>query len=397
MGERTVVDEIVRELCHRVSAERLRELTLELVQIPSPTGDAARVTQHYARCVEALGLPVEVDTTYAGSPSTIARWGETDGAQLVLDGHLDTIHAPHPAPTHRDGVIYGRGAGDMKSGIAAMVETARVLSESGLRLGGELVLVTHALHEAPVGHMEALSALIRRGDLFTDAALVAEGPFDEAHIQGKGQAIFDVTVSRDGEPLHENVARARGIPNPIDYAAEIADRFVREDRRIADRCHPLLGPETFFLGQIHGGDFYNRVPTQAYLNGIHRYWPDKGWDDVRTRINKLIASIEPPDSLQIAVEVGGNGLGYAIDPDSALVRALRWGYAQITGRELPLMGGNSVSDVNVIAREAGIPVLGHGTGSTTAHADLESVRVADIVRTTQVLIATAIRYLGIEA
>ncbi|MCD6301964.1 MAG: M20/M25/M40 family metallo-hydrolase [Anaerolineae bacterium] len=390
-----MANRIVQELCARVSAERLRDLTLELVRIPSPTGDAVKVTQRYAERVEELGLPVEVDTAYAGSPSTIARWGDSGGRQLVLDGHLDTIHAPHPAPSYRDGIIYGRGSGDMKSGIAAMVEAARVLLESGLRLSGELVLVTHSLHEAPVGHMEALSALIGRDDLFVDAAIVTEGGFDEAHIQGKGQAIFDITISRQGEPLHENAARAQGIPNPMHAAAEIAARFVQENRHLQKSQHPLLGPETFFLGQIHGGDFYNRVPTRAYVNGIHRYWPDKSWDDVRARIAALIASVATPDSLQVEVETTGNGLGYAINPDSALVRALQWGYAQITGRELPLVGGYSVSDVNVIARQAGIPVLGHGTGSTTAHADLESVRVADIVRTTQVLLATTVRYLGI--
>jgi len=390
-----MTDQIVRELCDRVSAERLRDLTLELVRIPSPTGDAVQVTQRYAERVEEIGLPVEIDTAYPGSPSTISRWGPSGERQLVLDGHLDTIHAPHPAPSYRDRVIYGRGSGDMKSGIAAMAETARVLAESGLRLDGELVLVTHSLHEAPVGHMEALRALIRRKDLFVDAAIVTEGGFDEAHIQGKGQAIFDVAISRQGEPLHENVARAHGIPNPMHVAAEIAARFVQENRRIEEWQDPLLGPETFFLGQIHGGDFYNRVPTRAYVNGIHRYWPDKGWDDVRARIAALIASVERPDSLKIEIETTGNGLGYAIDPNSALVRALRWGYSQITGRELPLVGGYSVSDVNVIAREAGIPVLGHGTGSKTAHADLESVRVADIARTTRVLLATAVRYLGV--
>jgi len=390
-----MTDEITAKLCQQVSAQRLHDLTLELVQLPSPTGDAVRVTQRYAEHVGALGVPVELDTSYAGSPSTVTRWGPRGGAQLVLDGHLDTIHAPHPAPTTRDGVIYGRGAGDMKSGIAAMVETLRVLRESGITLHGELVLVTHSLHEAPVGHMEALIDLTHRDDLFTDAALVAEGGFDQAHIQGKGQAIFDVTISRQGEPLHENVARPRGIPNPMHLAAEIANAFVQEDRRLASAQHPLLGPETFFLGQIHGGDFYNRVPTRAYVNGIHRYWPDKEWDDVRARIHQIVSFVSRPAGLTVEVEIGGNGLGYAIDPDSRLVSALQWGYGHATGRELPLVGGNSVSDVNVIAREAGIPVLGHGTGSTTAHADLESVRVADIVRTTQVYIATVVRYLGV--
>ena len=68
----------------------------------------------------------------------------------------------------------------------------------------------------------------------------------------------------------------------------------------------------------------------------------------------------------------------------------------MVGEALQLVGALSVSDVNVIAREGGIPVVAHGTGSTTAHADVEWVNVSDIVRSTQVYLATIITYLGVQ-
>ncbi len=385
-------------LTARVSAARLRELTLAMVRIPSPTGDARAVTAYYADCVRALGLEPEIVATYPDGPSTITRYAHrADGRHLTLDGHLDTIHAAHVPPYVADGRIYGRGAGDMKSGVAAMLEALRVLIEADVPLAGSLTLATHSLHEAPVGHMEGLKDLIARGDVFTEAALVAEGGFDALPIRGKGQALFEIEIERPGEVLHENVARKRGLPNPLEYVARLAARMMERHDALADAEDPYLGPETFFLGQIHGGDFYNRVPTRATLNGTHRCWPDKTWADVEGLFAEIIASMPKPEGLEPRYRLLSNGLGYALAPEAPIVQALQAGYQQVVGRALPLEGALSVCDVNVIAREAGIPAVAHGTGSTTAHADLEWVALDDIVRTTRVFLATILAYLGVAS
>ena len=394
------MDKTIDRLLRQVSRERLRELTLELVRIPSPTGDAQEVTARYVRAVEQLGLSIEVLNTYPDSPSTIARYvGDPSGPTLTLDGHLDTIHAAHPAPYVKNGRVYGRGAGDMKSGIAAMVEATRVLTESGWRPRGALILATHSLHEAPVGHMEGLRELIGRGDVFVDAALVAESAYDALPIRGKGQALYEITIRRQGEVLHENVARPRGLPNPLDAAVELAGRIRAEDRRaenqqLSGSDEPLLGPETLFLGQIHGGDFYNRVPVEAMLNGTYRCWPERDWDHVEALFARLLEGLDRDGALEIDLRLLSNGLGYAVDPKARIVRALRQGYQHVVGRLLPLGGAQSVCDVNLIVREAGIPAVPHGTGSTTAHADLEWVELAGVVRATKVYLATIVNYLG---
>jgi len=388
---------LVRKLTQQVSTERLRDLTLALVRIPSPTGDSSAVTELYAQTVRALGVPVEVLCDYPGSPSTIARYGSSqDGPTLTLDGHLDTIHAAHIAPYVEGNRIYGRGAGDMKSGVAAMVEALRILIESGVRLKGNLILATHSLHEAPVGHMEGLKALIARGDVFVDAALVAEGACDTLAIRGKGQALYEIEITREGDVLHENVARPRGVPNPLDHAARLASRLLARNEELAQFPDAQLGPETFFIGQIHGGDFYNRVPTRAFLNGVHRCWPDKGWPEIRAEFDRLLGSVEHHPDLRVGLQLGGNGLGFETPPEARIVQALRDAYRDVVGRDLPLAGELSVCDVNVIVREALIPAVAHGTGSTTAHADLEWVDLVGVVRATQVYLATIVSYLGAE-
>jgi acetylornithine deacetylase/succinyl-diaminopimelate desuccinylase-like protein len=378
-----------------ISAERLRDLTFELVSIPSPTGDSAAVTEFYAAQLRASGLEVDVLRDYPTSPSTVARIGQLEGRPtLTLDGHLDTIHTPHGAPYIDGDRIYGRGTGDMKSGVAAMVEVARVLRENKVELNGNLVLATHSLHEAPVGHMEGLKKLLARGDVFIDAALVTEGGFDTVAVRGKGQALFEITISREGKVLHENEARPLGIPNPLDFAARLANKMLECNVNWAGQTDPLLGPETFFLGQIHGGDFYNRVPTKAFLNGVYRYWPAKNWEDVQRTCDELVASVERPAGIKVEMQLFGNGLGYENDPHSPILQALGSSYRTVVGRDLQVVGDLSVSDVNIIAREAKIPVVAHGTGSTTAHGDVEWVNVTDIVRSTKVYLATILEFLG---
>lgn len=388
---------LLDQLTARISPERLRDLTLEMVRIPSPTGDSADVTAFYAETVRGLGLPVEVLTDFPKSPCTIARWGNEPGRPtLTFDGHLDTIHAGHVPPYVEGDRIYGRGSGDMKSGVAAFIEATRVLIESGVRLKGNLVLATHSLHEAPVGHMEGLKALIARGDVFVDAAVVAEVAFDGLPIRGKGQCLFEIEITRDGEVLHENAARPLGVSNPLEPATRLAHRMLQRHDELSARDDPLIGPETYFIGQIHGGDFYNRVPTRVFLNGNYRYLPDKDWPDVYREVDDQIAAIDWPADVKVTRKLFGNGLGYDVSPDARIVKALQSAYRTIVGNELPLVGSLSVSDVNVIAREAGIPVVAHGTGTTTAHADLEWVDLPNIVRTTKVFIATILEYLGVD-
>jgi len=391
------VDHLTTDLLARVDVHRLRDLTRELVSIPSPTGDAEAVTARYAEVVRGIGLEVEILHDYPGGPSTVARLpGAGRSPALTLDGHLDTIHAPHAALRLEANRIYGRGAADMKSGVAAMVEAARVLTTAGVHLGGDLVLATHSLHEAPAGHMEGLRALIARSDVFTGAALVAESESGALAIRGKGQALFELAVTRPGDVLHENTARPLGVPNPLDYAIRVAGRVLDRGQELAAADDPLLGPETFFLGQVHGGDFYNRVPVRAMLNGTYRYWPERSWADVEAEFARLLASVPRPDGLAADLRLLSNGLGYELSPDAPIVRALQAAYRRVCGHDLPICGALSVCDVNVIIREAGIPAVAFGIGSPTAHADVEWVDLEGVARAARVYVATALCYLGLS-
>jgi succinyl-diaminopimelate desuccinylase len=135
-----------------VDAERLRDLTLELVEIESPTGDTAEVARLYGRRLEELGLEVELlEERFPATPIVIGRLrGGEPGPTVVLNGHLDTVPIPHEHARVDGSTIYGRGTADMKGALACAAEAARVLAERG-SFPGELVIVAVGMHEAPGG------------------------------------------------------------------------------------------------------------------------------------------------------------------------------------------------------------------------------------------------------
>src|SRR5260221_6417830 len=129
---------------------------MALIEIPSPSGSEAAVAERFAQLLRENGLPeVQLDRAFPDSPTIIARLrGTARGPTLQLEGHLDTVSQPHPAPVFRNGELYGRGAADMKAGLAAMAEAARVLVEAGCTIHGDLLVTAHGQHEDPVAPHE---------------------------------------------------------------------------------------------------------------------------------------------------------------------------------------------------------------------------------------------------
>ena len=381
------------ELLGRVDEERLQQVTLDLVRIRSYTGDTREVAAFYARHLEQIGLAVEVIRDYPNAPSVVARLrGSGGGPTLEFNGHLDTVPVAHPDPCVKDGRVYGRGSADMKGGLAAMAEAARVIAESGLRLKGDLLLVAHGLHEAPDGHGEDLSDLVRRG-IKGDAVIITELASDTLPIVGLGQAAFDFTITRHGESSHE-LLTPPGTPHPILAAVRLVNLMQARHNELAQIQIPYVGPESFFVGILQGGDFFNRWTNACRLVGTRRYGPENSYANVLAELQALAAQVERETGAQVALNLIPVRDGFQVVAEEPLVIALRRAYLQVTGRELPLVGSRMVGDAAIFIKEGKVPALYHGPGGTGAHADLESVAVADLVRAAKVYILTALDYAG---
>lgn len=385
-----------RDRLNRVDPDRLQQLTFELTRIRSYTGDTREVAEAYARYLGEIGLDVQVLRDYPHSPCVVARLrGTGTGPTLEFNGHLDTVPVDHPAPYVAEGRIYGRGTADMKGGLAAMAEAARVIVESGIRMRGDLLLVAHGLHEAPDGQGQDLTDLVRRG-IKGDAAIIAELASDTLPIIGLGQAAFDFTVTRSGEATHELLTPA-GTAHPILAAIRLVNLMQARQAELSKINIPYVGPESFFIGIFQGGDFYNRWTKACRLMGTRRYGPDNTYAGIKAELTGMAARVEAETGAQVALNLIPVRDGFRVAEHEPLVAALRQSYSEVSGKELPLTGSRMVGDAPIFINEGGIPALYHGPGGQGAHGDLESVGLTDLVRAARVYVLTVLRYVGCEA
>jgi acetylornithine deacetylase/succinyl-diaminopimelate desuccinylase-like protein len=273
-----------------------------------------------------------------------------------------------------------------------MAEAARVIVESGVRLKGDLLLVAHGLHEAPDGHGEDLLDLVRRG-VKGDAVIITELASDTLPIVGLGQAAFDFTITRAGESSHE-LLTPPGTPHPILAAVRLVNLIQARHAELAKIPIPYVGPESFFVGIFQGGDFYNRWTNACKVVGTRRYGPENSYANVLAELRAMAAQVERETGAQVALNLIPVRDGFRVAENEALVVALRGVYREVTGRELPLVGSRMVGDAAIFTKEGKVPALYHGPGGTGAHADLESVPIAELVRAAKVYVLTALEYAG---
>lgn len=377
-----------------VQPARLAQLALELVSIPSPTGDSRRAAEWYAARLREIGLPVQFDEQLPESPSVIAYLeGAHPGPTLELAGHLDVIPVADDPPSIREGILYGRGACDMKGSLAAVLEATRALSEMRGRLHGRLMICAYGYHEAPLGRGQNLSRLLERG-IVGDAVIVVEGPADEVAVIGKGMSTYEIHIEREGEPLHE-VQAPQGTPHPILIGLEVANALVAWNEELQrGEDLPYVGPESVFIGQFESGDFYNRVPTRCHIVGTRRYAPHKRFPEVEAEFQARLDPIRAHTRARIRLDLVKTKDGFRVHEEDRLVRALQTGYREVTGRHLPASGFKAVADASNFVNEGGVPAVYFGCGLERAHATPEFVALARLEQLARVLVATAVQYLG---
>ena len=272
-----------------------------------------------------------LEDEFPKTPIVVGRLrGGEPGPTVVLNGHLDTVPIPHEWPRLDGDTIYGRGTADMKGALACAAEAARVLAERG-SFPGELVIVAIGLHEAPGGRGEDLTHLLEERGFTADLGVVCElgGPtLPVAHL---GCATFEITIRREGMVTHE-LQTAAGTPHPILVAARVIDAIRARNEELAAVEHEWVGPESYFLGEVHGGDFYNRYPVECRFVGTRRWAPGNTLAQVEEDFRALLAPIAAESGCAIDLDLQLVRGAYEIDPEHRLVVALREAYQRRHGR-----------------------------------------------------------------
>jgi len=390
--------DVIDRLRSLVNRDRLVRTVVELVQIPSRTGEGAAV-------LDRLGAMLAdenffVDRPAAGHPGTPAVAVRLEsgkpGRTLQFNGHLDTVHLPFVAPAVDGDRITGSGSCDMKGGTAAAIEALRVLRESGLLAGGSVLFTAHDLHEAPWGDGRQLEGLIREGYV-GHAVLIPEYLNSVIPVVGRGLATWKVTIRRNGPPVHE-VLRPPEEPSVIDAGAELIARLRQYAGALAGKTDPQAGSETVFVGQVHAGEIFNQYPQECRLEGTRRWLPGANQKNVEDEFRSLTQQVAKRTRTTIEVDYQTVRDGFRLDPEDPLVASFQEAHAAARdGRTIPFGAKPFCDDCNTFWEVAKIPGITHGPAAGGAHTLDEWVSIDDLVRVAHVYALTAVGYCGLDA
>jgi acetylornithine deacetylase len=389
--------------------------------------DEAALQAHLARRLEAAGAAVEVaepDTTpfhghpmvppgftFAGRPQLVARFEGTGGGRsLLLNGHIDVVDVeplsawtvdPFDAVV-RDGLVWGRGACDMKGGVAAMVLAAESLAQAGVELAGDLIVNTVTEEEST-----GAGGLVSARTISADAAIVPEPSGLTVWIACRGSLLPTITV--EGRAGHAGIAPRHpddgGPVNAIEKAVYLVDalRRLREEWALRPH-HPHLSPPDIVPTMIKGGEWLVSYPARCRLDCHVEYLPEQadadGWGrDVEAEIEGWVAAAAAADPWlrehPPAIEwlVGGVPPAEVSEAEPVVQTLLE--VERDLGRQARLGGLDNWHDGATLIVDGAIPAVCYGPGDIhVAHTADERVPVADLVACAQGIALAAMRFCG---
>jgi acetylornithine deacetylase len=351
------------------------ELTQRLVAIDSvnpalvPGGAGEReIARFVVAWAEENGLAAEVLEATPGRPSVVVRRREARGRTLMLCAHLDTVGVEGMRDAHTPRIegdrLYGRGAYDMKSGLASALIACRDAP------GDVLVAAVADEEHASLGVQEVLAA--HR----TDAAIVTEPTERELIVAHKGFVWIELEVG--GRAAHGS--RYEEGVDAIVKAGPVLTAIGELDARLAANTHPLLGRGSVHASLIEGGAELSSYPARCTIGLERRTLPGETAAQVEAEIAALAGGAQQRTLLVREP--------FEVDPDAEIARAV----AAAAGGPA-LAGAPYWADAAFIAA-AGIPTVMYGASGAGAHAVEEWVSVADTIAVTETLIDVARRLCG---
>ena len=309
------------DIAQAVRARRadLIAITRDLIRIESITGSEGTIQAYLARHARTLDLAVDMfepdldalaghpayqpieGLSFAGRPNVIARAaGSGGGRSLILNGHVDTIPVePSAAWTSgpfsgevRDDRIFGRGASDMKGGVAVMAMAMEIIRDLGVRLRGDVIL-EYVVDEEFSGY--GTLAAIQRG-YRADAGICLETSDLCVQPGCVGRLWFTLEIAGKAVSLTRHWEGVSAIDKGILFVQAFKDL---EQIRWNTLSHPLYPdrraamPCAVFM--FHGGNFPSAVPDRAVLRGSLGLLPSENVETVKQSVIDHVRGVADAD------------------------------------------------------------------------------------------------------
>lgn len=402
------------------------ELLEALVRQPSLLGQEQGAQAIMADCFADLGLEVDrfaidedaIRDLPGYSPSIISydgrmnvvgvhRPSEARGRSLIFNGHIDVVptgpedlwSSPPFSPVIRDGRLYGRGGGDMKSGIVAYVIAYRALKELGLAPAAPVYLQS-VVEEECTGN--GALACLHRG-YRADAAVIPE-PFNHTLMVAQ-LGVMWLRFVITGTPAH--VLDTSVGTSAIDAAVRLVAhlRSLEEAWNQPENRHPAFAghahPVNFNMGRIEGGEWASSVPTRCAVDMRIGFYPGMTTASVREAVEQVVAEARAKDpalaNVRIDIEWRGfQAEGCEIDRGHPMMALLADSHRAVHDDDAADLAVTCTTDARFFNLYGNTPATCYGPEATRIHGIDESVSLDSMRDVARVLSLFMAGWCGVE-
>ena len=402
----TVLTETEARVLGLITEESIVRLTSELVAAggENPGGTEAQTVSVLRAACETHGFVTTVTEVAAGRPNLVATLpGGTavDGTApgLMFLGHSDVVPAGEGwsrdpfDPVRVGDRLIGRGATDMKGGLAAIVLALAAIKQAGVTLAGPATLVCTVDEEDLGLGIRALVANTPTAGIGSWAACVVAEPTDLQTVIGcRGDAYIELTVQ--GKSAHSG--RPSDGRNAISAASKIIALILADHARLQDNQDDLLGAGSWNVGRIEGGDGTSMVAADCRVWIDRRLMPGESPHEIVAALAaEVTAAGIDSDGITVSFEVTMDMPGFRTRAQDPIVAATV-AATRLAGGESTINGWSAACDGGFIDRDFGIPTIVFGPGelNNQAHQIDESVSVTELLVAARTYALLCLRIVG---
>lgn len=323
----------------------------ELIRIKSVNGNEGEVAAYLNQLLNQHGIQGEIISHTEGRDNLVATYHNGQGRVLGLSGHMDVVSAgdesnwtyPPFAAEIKGNRLYGRGATDMKSGLAAMVIAMIELKESGKPFNGTIKLLATVGEEVGELGSEQLTKAGYVDDL--DGLIIGEPT--NYNLMYTHMGSINYTVVSHGKEAHSSMPQ-EGY-NAINHLNEFITRANEQMNALAnDFQNSALGKTIHNVTVINGGNQVNSIPSQAQLQGNIRSIPEFPNDQIIDLLQKIVDELNEGTNYHLELTIDYNKIPVKANPDSSLIHHIQKQFKQ----PLPLVGAAATTDAAEFTKSA---------------------------------------------
>ena len=407
---------------------KMIDFLVNLIKYPSLIGNEHPIQIYIANKLKEIGLKVEswepdinlllkhkafipyekiINLKYKNRPNVVGILkGKRKGKSIILNGHVDVVT---PEPLHewndepfagiiKNGMIIGRGASDMKSGLAAMIFAVESIRNVGISLDGDVIF--QSVIDEEYDGAGTLSCILK--GYKADGALIAEPSDLKIVIGHAGVARFNICIN--GKSVHPSI-KSKGI-NAIDKAFKI----YRSLKSLDKRRNKLVTNELFnrniypditgvLVSSINAGSWGSTVPANAKMHCRVGFLPNESIQKVKSEMVEILKKGSKNDDWlrknPPKLETSAFVEPACLNINDPIINTMKFSYREFFKKEAKITSSPAGSDMRLFINYAKMPTIWFGPGSLEkAHSANETVSIEDYINATKVIALFLLNWCG---